>query len=178
MSVPVNKLSNFTLAISGSALVAGLIAGAVSYLNRSSTVEAVTPGTNAIPVHIVIIIVTIILIVLVVRQHARRPKNTLILLAPFSKIAHARFKRTLFVKDGVSLGKILRALLCIPLGLFFLLFFWRAGLQVIGGLDPNFVNNAWGGPTYIGASLIHWLDGILLFYVGAGLLNLVMLKKH
>ncbi len=38
---------------------------------------------------------------------------------------------------------------------------WRAGFQVLGGLDPAFTSQAWGGPSYLGAGLAHWLDGII-----------------
>jgi hypothetical protein len=41
---------------------------------------------------------------------------------------------------------------------------WRAGLQVVGAFDPNFCINAWGGPTYLGASGAHWLDAFIIFY--------------
>ena len=45
---------------------------------------------------------------------------------------------------------------------FVLYTFWRAGQQLFGALSPSFVVNAWGGPTYLGASLAHWMDGILI----------------
>ena len=38
---------------------------------------------------------------------------------------------------------------------------WRAGFQVLAGLDPTFTSQAWGGPSYLGAGLAHWLDGII-----------------
>ncbi|WP_433390342.1 hypothetical protein [Micromonospora sp. KLBMP9576] len=40
---------------------------------------------------------------------------------------------------------------------------WRIGQQVFAGLDPNFVRNAWGGPSYLGAMFCHHLDGALLY---------------
>ena len=62
-------------------------------------------------------------------------------------------------------------LLCLPIGLFqalagYLAIFtvWRAGLQVVGAFDPNFCINAWGGPTYLGASGAHWMDAFIIFY--------------
>ena len=48
---------------------------------------------------------------------------------------------------------------------------FRMGMQVTGGLDPNATVNAWGGPTYLGALLAHWLDGIVGFYAAAFLLS-------
>lgn len=40
---------------------------------------------------------------------------------------------------------------------------WRAGLQVFAALDSDFTRDAWGGPSYLGASLAHWMDGALMF---------------
>jgi hypothetical protein len=40
----------------------------------------------------------------------------------------------------------------------------RAGEQVFAVFDADFTRDAWGGPTYLGASLAHWLDGIYIFY--------------
>jgi hypothetical protein len=55
--------------------------------------------------------------------------------------------------------------------------FFRAGLQVIGGLDPNFTVNAWGGPSYLGALMAHYLDAAYLFYIEALLLNYVLVRQ-
>ena len=48
---------------------------------------------------------------------------------------------------------------------------YRMGAQIIGGLDPNSTVNAWGGPTYAGAIIAHWLDCIIGFYLAAFLLG-------
>lgn len=40
----------------------------------------------------------------------------------------------------------------------------RAGEQVFAALDPDFTRDAWGGPSYLGASLAHWLDTACIFY--------------
>jgi hypothetical protein len=52
--------------------------------------------------------------------------------------------------------------------------FWRVGEQVIGGLDPNFTANAWGGPSYLGAMACHYLDAALMIAVGAWLLDKIL----
>ncbi|MEO8450524.1 MAG: hypothetical protein ABI647_12065 [Gemmatimonadota bacterium] len=49
---------------------------------------------------------------------------------------------------------------------------WRAGLQVIGALDPNFCINGWGGPSYLGASSAHWMDAGALFFVSVAVVRL------
>jgi len=54
----------------------------------------------------------------------------------------------------------------------------RLGAQVIGGLDPNATVNAWGGPSYLGALLAHWLDGIVGFYAAAFLLSRVLVRPQ
>jgi hypothetical protein len=51
---------------------------------------------------------------------------------------------------------------------------YRMGKQVIGGLDPNSTVNAWGGPSYAGALLAHWLDCMIGFYVAAFLVSLLL----
>lgn len=47
----------------------------------------------------------------------------------------------------------------------------RAGMQVFAGLDPDFVRDAWGGPTYVGAALAHWMDLTILFGVALFLID-------
>lgn len=45
---------------------------------------------------------------------------------------------------------------------------WRIGLQILGGLDPAFTADAWGGPGYWGALYCHVLDsGLVIAVVGA-----------
>ena len=48
---------------------------------------------------------------------------------------------------------------------------YRAGIQVLAGLNRNWTLNAWGGPSYIGAIAAHWMDSILLFYGLTALLS-------
>jgi hypothetical protein len=50
---------------------------------------------------------------------------------------------------------------------------WRAGLQVLGELDPNFCVNAWGGPSCLGASLAHWMDAFIIFFASIVVVRLV-----
>jgi len=78
------------------------------------------------------------------------------------------------LESGASPTRIARALLAGVLSILLMFNFLRAGMQIIGGLDPNFTVNAWGGPGYVGALLAHYLDGAYLFYVEALLLNLAL----
>jgi len=56
----------------------------------------------------------------------------------------------------------------------FLFCFWRAGVQVTAGLDPNFTVNAWGGPSYAGAMACHYLDLFLLAAGAAWLMDRIL----
>jgi hypothetical protein len=51
----------------------------------------------------------------------------------------------------------------------------RMGAQVIGGLDSNNTVNAWGGPSYLGAMLAHYLDALVGFYAACFLLGRLLL---
>ncbi len=42
---------------------------------------------------------------------------------------------------------------------------WRMGEQIVGGLNPDFTANAWGGPSYFGAMYCHYLDCSLMIAV-------------
>lgn len=55
---------------------------------------------------------------------------------------------------------------------------WRAGVQVFAAVDRDFTRDAWGGPTYLGASLAHWMDGVLLFAAGPTLIALLVRRRH
>ena len=52
----------------------------------------------------------------------------------------------------------------------------RAGARVLGGLDPNFTVNAWGGPTYLGAMTCHYLDCALICAASAWLASRILLR--
>jgi len=56
--------------------------------------------------------------------------------------------------------------------------FWRAGLQVVGALDPSFRDYAWGGPTYLGASGAHWLDALIMIYAGTFIVRWLVTRQQ
>ena len=95
--------------------------------------------------------------------------------APFSASALARLSRTIRFAHGLSLQNLARVIATVPLVLVLLYTPFRMGVQIVDGLDPNATINAWGGPTYPGALLAHWLDGIVGFYVAAFLLSQLLL---
>jgi hypothetical protein len=89
------------------------------------------------------------------------------MLAPLGRDAAARLVTAL----RSASWRIVPALL--PLALIGYCF-WRIGDQVIGGLDPSFTANAWGGPTYLGAMACHYLDGAVIIAACAMLLDKIL----
>jgi hypothetical protein len=157
--------------------MAGVVAGTFVYLQRSPVVQERLPGTNAIPAHIVLALVGVGLFIGLPRLRRAKHAPYSIWVAPFSQSGLDRFKQTILLRSGVRSGTIIRAVLAGLLTILLLYNFFRGGEQVIGGLDPNFVINAWGGPSYLGAMLAHYLDALYLFYVEALLLNQVLVKQ-
>jgi hypothetical protein len=157
--------------------LAGVVAGALMYLQRSPVVQERIPGSNAISVHIVLALVGVGLFIGLPRLGWAKRAPYPIWVAPFSQSGLDRFRQTILLRSGVRPGTIVRAVLAGVLSILLLYNFLRAGEQVIAGLDPNFTVNAWGGPSYLGAMLAHYLDALYLFYIEALLLNLVLVKQ-
>ena len=131
------------------AFAAGLAVGGYLYTRRDPVVAGFVPWTAAWPQHAVVAVVGAFLVlgIRVRRWPPRRPA-----LTPA------------------------RLLLAAPL-LFLLVFAaFRAGVQVLAGLDPNFTVNAWGGPTYLGAMACHYLDLAVGGIVVVGLLRLILTR--
>ncbi len=170
-------LSKTTVLTCALLFVAGAVAGIFIYIQRSPVVEEQVPGANAIPAHILLAFVAVGLFIGLPRLRLAKQAPYSIWVAPFSQSSLDRFKQTMRPRSGVSPGNIVRAVLAGLLSIVLLYNFFRAGAQPIGGLDPNFTTNAWGGPSYLGAMLAHYLDGAYLFYVEALLLNLVLVKQ-
>jgi hypothetical protein len=152
----------------------GLAKGAVAYARRSSVPEPHVPGTNAGVVHICIGVTFFILILLVeVRRRRRGLPSPWV--APFTPGAWSRL-RTTFTEGGFA--TLPRLLVVVPTVIVMLYCPWRMGAQIIGGLDHNSTVNAWGGPSYVGAMLAHWLDCVVAFYAGAGILHLSLRRVN
>ena len=170
------QLSAPLVILAAALFAAGGISGLISYLDRSSVRERFIPGSSAWWQHLAVAVVACAAFGYGRWRHQRRfgrHSDRLWLLAPLGKPAARRVARTLGALRGPSgLG---RALLAVPPAAVFLYFFYRNGEQVIGGLDPNFTVNAWGGPTYIGAMACHYLDGLVLMGAAAWLLDRILL---
>jgi hypothetical protein len=149
----------------------GVGAGLISYLDRSPARETFVPGSSAWWQHLGVAVLALALLAAGQWRHRRRfgPRSgRLWLLSPFGKAAARRVARTASGAPGRVVLALLPALL-------FGYGFWRAGEQVIGGLDPNFTVNAWGGPTYLGAMACHYLDLLLLLAAAACLIDKILL---
>ena len=170
----VKRLSRLTVAVLFAAFVIGVLEGAVGYSHRSSVIERHVAGTNAIIVHLVLAIVAVLVVVVI---QIRRSRQTTAQrahspwVAPFSTNAMARLSQTVRLARGMSAARLLPTTLLVLLLLYAP---FRMGAQIVGGIDPNFTVNAWGGPTYLGAFLAHWLDCIIGFYAAAFLLGRVL----
>jgi hypothetical protein len=171
---PRYRLSRVTAAVFAVLLVAGITEGAAQYARRSSKIERHVAGTNAITLHVLIAVAAAAAVLTLQARRSRQPawqRAPSPWAAPFSATAASRLRRTIRLADGLSLPNLARAVAAVPLILVLLFTPFRMGMQITGGLDPNATVNAWGGPTYPGALLAHYLDGIVAFYAAAFLLS-------
>lgn len=155
----------------------GVIAGWLSYLDRSPVRQRFVPGSSAWWQHLAVAIAACVVLGYARHRHQQRSgrrSHRVWLLAPVGKPAVRRVARTA-AGPFRGHGGIGRVLLALPPAALFLFCFYRSGLQVIGGLDPNSTVNAWGGPTYLGAIACHYLDGFLLMAAAAWLLDRILL---
>ncbi len=156
---------------------AGMISGWFQYLHRSPVLDEHVPGTSAWWQHLAVAVLACGLLGYARWRQVRRfghDRGRLRLLTPLGKPAARRAAWTVSgaLRGQSGLARPLVALL--PAGLF-VYCFWRAGLQITGGLDPNFTVNAWGGPTYLGAMACHYLDCCVLMAAAAWLLDHILL---
>lgn len=169
------QLSGPLTALVGSAFLSGVWYGLVEFLQRSPVRQVHVAGTAAWGEQLALALGTIVTLSIAQMRHrrgsgprSRRPW----LLAPFGRHAAQRIGRALgFGGERAQPGRLLLALPAVAL---FLFCFWRAGVQVTAGLDPNFTVNAWGGPSYAGALACHYLDLFLLAAGAAWLIDRVL----
>ncbi|MDF0530272.1 hypothetical protein P0W64_17545 [Tsukamurella sp. 8F] len=114
------------------AFAVGVAMGGWIYSQRDPVVAGYVPWTSAWTQHFIVALVGAALALAILRLRDPRPR--LVRLSPLRLAAAA------------------------PLLLVLAFAAFRAGVQVLAGLDPNFTVNAWGGPTYIGAMACHYLD--------------------
>jgi hypothetical protein len=167
---PRMRVSRLSVPVLAAAFLVGLAKGAIAYSHRSSVLEQHAPGTNAITIHVVLAVVAAAVVVVIQVRRWRKPgqPGPAPWIAPFSRSAVAGMSRAVRLSPGAAVARAL------PMALLILVLLYcpyRMGAQIIGGLDPNSTVNAWGGPSYAGALLAHWLDCVAGFYVAAFLLG-------
>jgi len=169
------QLSGPLTALVGSAFVSGVIYGLLEFLQRSPIRREHVAGSAAWGQQLALALGTIVILSAARARHRRRfgPRSgRLWLLAPLGRHAARRIARALgFGSEAAQPGRVLLAL---PAAALFLFCFWRAGVQVTGGLNPNFTVNAWGGPSYAGAMACHYLDLFLLAAGAAWLMDRIL----
>lgn len=166
------KLSKITLGAYGILAVIGLSYGLFLYLHRPASYPPNNTANNAILTHWVLAACLLATIISTQLYRTKRHQPT-IWLAPFSNHAFQRFKTTI-IPQRFSFTDLLRALLSILLLALVLWPPFRSAMQITAALDPSVTANAWGGPSYVGATLAHWMDDAIMLYIGAGLLHIVM----
>ncbi len=93
----------------------------------------------------------------------RSPLGWKVIFAPLGRPIAARITATFRARfDALSPLRYLAVAFLVLLEAYMA---WRIGEQVFAGLDTNFIRNAWGGPSYLGAMFCHYLDGALLYPV-------------
>jgi hypothetical protein len=169
------QLSGPLTALVGSAFVSGVVYGMLEFLQRSPIRREHVAGSAAWGQQLALALGTIVILSVGQARHRRRfgPRSgRLWLLAPLGRHAARRAARALgFGGEAAQPGRLLLAL---PAAALYLFCFWRAGVQVTGGLDPNFTVNAWGGPSYAGAMACHYLDLFLLAAGAAWLMDRIL----
>ena len=169
------QLSGPLTALVGSAFVSGVMYGLLEFLQRSPIRREHVAGSAAWGQQLALALGTIVILTAARARHRRRfgPRSgRLWLLAPLGRHAARRVARALgFGGEAAQPGRLILAL---PAAALFLFCFWRAGVQVTGGLDPNFTVNAWGGPGYAGAMACHYLDLFLLAASAAWLMDRIL----
>jgi hypothetical protein len=154
----------------------GIAEGATEYIRRSHVIKPHAPGTNAITIHVALAIAAAATVIGVQVWRSRHParRGPSPWAAPFSANALARLSRTIRSAGSAPPQNMLRALAA--MALLVVQAYWPVmmGQHLTGDLDPNRTVNAWGGPSYLGAVLAHWLDGIIAFYAVGLLLSWVL----
>lgn len=170
-------LSRLGLLVFAALFLIGLAEGAVEYAARSPVIARRVPGTNAITIHVLLAIAAAAAVISIQALRARHPaqRGPSPWTEPFSANALARLSQTIRFARGLSPQNLARAIATVLLAAVVLYTPFRMGAQITDGPGPNATINAWGGPSYLGALLAHWLDGLILFYLAAFLLSRILL---
>ena len=166
----------------------GTAVGLVQWINDTDTTTTRAGVAVANVVHCLIAAIVIAVVIVVHRRHPVRLRA--FVRSPFTAAGwrNVRSATIALPRWLVDTGRTVsgrqsprpsfgRLLLGLPAGMVLTvaaIIVWytplRAGLQVFAALDPDFTRDAWGGPSYLGASLAHWMDGVLMFYAATALI--------
>ncbi|GAA2845767.1 hypothetical protein Acy02nite_47400 [Actinoplanes cyaneus] len=152
------RLSRPAVIVTAVAALAGLASGGAIYLNRSEQIDPHIAGTEALIPHLVVLAVVALWFTVASR---RSPLGWKVILTPLGSPIAARITATF--RSSYTPLNLLRRLAVGFLVLLEVYMAWRIGEQVFAGMGPNFTQNAWGGPSYLGAMFFHYLDGTLLY---------------
>jgi len=169
------QLSVPVVALLSAVFAAGAVSGWIDYLHRSPVRRPFVAGSSAWWQQLAVALIAFAVFCYARWRHRSRfgPRSgRLWLLAPLGKPAAERLARAAGIARGPS--SPIRALMALPLAALIAYNFWRAGVQVTGGLDPNFTVDAWGGPSYAGAMACHYLDLFLLTAAAAWLVDKIL----
>jgi len=169
------QLSVPVVALLSAVFAAGAVSGWIDYLHRSPVRRPFVAGSSAWWQQLAVALIAFAVFCYARWRHRSRfgPRSgRLWLLAPLGKPAAERLARAAGIARGPS--SPIRALMALPPAALIAYNFWRAGVQVTGGLDPNFTVDAWGGPSYAGAMACHYLDLFLLTAAAAWLVDKIL----
>ncbi|MBL8121792.1 hypothetical protein JNM87_03515 [Candidatus Saccharibacteria bacterium] len=170
-----NRFSRLSLGVYAGVAFMGVTTGVIMYLQRPAVTPPNDPANNAIALHLILAIGATITAV-VIQMYRTRHRQSNIWLAPFKQRAVRRVLATLRPRRA-SVAAIVRIPLMIVLLLLLLWEPYRGAAQPFAALSPATTVNAWGGPSYLGATFAHLLDGVVVFYVAAFLLHLVLVRQ-
>lgn len=175
--IPRSRLSRLILLAFAALFLIGMAEGVVEYATRSPVIARRVRGTNAVTIHVLLAIATAAAVISIQAWRARHParRGPSPWTAPFSANALHRLSETFRFAQGLSPQNLVGAMATVLLAAVVLYTPFRMGAQITGGLDANATINAWGGPSYLGALLAHWLDGLILFYLAAFVLSHILL---
>jgi len=154
--------------------VLGAVAGLLELLTDSD--QTSTGATVAIANWVHVGLAVVLIVSLLVAYRRDRRWLVTFLVRPFTSEGWASLRSGLtglprLLVGRRPAGRVTLVLCAFVTAAVLMLVTVRAGEQVFAAFDPDFTRDAWGGPSYLGASLAHWLDAACIFYAGAAVLT-------
>ncbi|MCF8571059.1 hypothetical protein L5G32_12345 [Gordonia sp. HY002] len=165
-------LSRPLIALFVTLFAAGLAQGVAVYIDRSPVAANQVAGTAAWWPHAILAVLTVAFATGVAIRRRRAGRRGSVLLLPVGERASHRVRDTL--RSAAGGNGTWRLIAAAPAAVL-LYGAFRVGVQVTGGLDPDFTVRAWGGPGYAGAMACHYLAALLMMATAAWLLDKILL---